>query len=559
MEMKITFIFVLEFISPMLPKVNPLTTQAWQALELQADMIRDKLLKAWFEEDPHRGETMMIRHNELMLDYSKNRLDQSTLQLLAELASACGLEEARAAFFSGELINETEHRAVMHPALRAPRDAHYFVEGVDVIPEVYRVLDQMEAFCAAIHQGVTRGSTGKKITDIVNIGIGGSDLGAVMVTEALRPYWVDGIQPHFVSNVDGNHLYQVLQQVNAETTLFIISSKTFTTLETMTNAKSARKWFVDQSGNEAAVKDHFVAVSTNAEAVAAFGIDTRNMFEFWDWVGGRYSLSSAIGLSIALTVGFKAFRELLDGMHTMDEHFRKAPLLENMSALMGLIGVWNINFLKMSTLAVLPYDQYLHRLPAYLQQLDMESNGKSVDRNGHPVHYATGPIVWGEAGTNGQHAFYQLIHQGTIEIPSDFIGVVQPSHPLPGHHNWLLANLIAQSRALMLGRTREEVLDSGEKVSEKVVPHKVFPGNRPSNTILMKSLSPSALGQLIALYEHKVFVQGIIWNIYSFDQFGVELGKKLAVQIHPFLEDGRTDASLDSSTNGLLAAIYDWK
>ena len=327
----------------------------------------------------------------------------------------------------------------------------------------------------------------------------------------------------------------------------------------MTNAKSARTWFVEQTGSEAGVKDHFVAVSTNTEAVSAFGIDTRNMFEFWDWVGGRYSLSSAIGLSIALTVGFKNFRSLLDGMHAMDEHFRYAPLLGNMSVLMGLIGIWNINFLKMSTLAVLPYDQYLHRLPAYLQQLDMESNGKSVDRNGAPVHYATGPIVWGEAGTNGQHAFYQLIHQGTIEIPSDFIGVVKPSHPLPGHHNWLLANLIAQSRALMLGRTREEVLESGEKVSENVVPHKVFPGNRPSNTLLMKSLSPFALGQLIALYEHKVFVQGIIWNIYSFDQFGVELGKKLAVQIHPFLEDGRTDGSLDSSTNGLLAAIYDWK
>ena len=557
--MKITFIFALEFILNMLPKVNPLATKAWQALELRADAIGDKQLRTWFAEEPLRGESMVVSHEEIRLDYSKNRLDEETLLLLAELASACGLEEARDAFFGGELINETEHRAVMHPALRAPRDAHYLVEGVDVIPEVYRVLDQMEFFCSTIHQGVKKGCTGKIFTDIVNIGIGGSDLGAVMVTEALRPYWVDGIQPHFVSNIDGNHLYQVLQKVNAETTLFIVSSKTFTTLETMTNAKSARAWFVQQMGSEAGVKDHFVAVSTNTEAVSAFGIDTRNMFEFWDWVGGRYSLSSAIGLSIALTVGFKNFRSLLDGMHAMDEHFRYAPLLGNMSVLMGLIGIWNINFLKMSTLAVLPYDQYLHRLPAYLQQLDMESNGKSVDRNGAPVHYATGPIVWGEAGTNGQHAFYQLIHQGTIEIPSDFIGVVKPSHPLPGHHNWLLANLIAQSRALMLGRTRDEVLESGEKVSENVVPHKVFPGNRPSNTLLMKSLSPFALGQLIALYEHKVFVQGIIWNIYSFDQFGVELGKKLAVQIHPFLEDGRTDGSLDSSTNGLLAAIYDWK
>ena len=543
----------------MLPKINPRSTTAWQKLQKRSETLRNKKLKSWFSEDPLRGSEMSLQLEELYLDYSKNRLDRETMELLADLARECRLEAARDALFSGEPINETEGRAVMHPALRAPRNASMMVDGENVVPEVYRVLDKMERFCEAIHSGHKVGYTGKKITDVVNIGIGGSDLGAVMVTEALRAYWMEGIKPHFVSNIDGNHLFQVTRDLDPERTLFIISSKTFTTLETMTNAHSARTWFLDHAGDLSHVKDHFVAVSTNTEGVVEFGIDPQNMFEFWDWVGGRYSLSSAIGLSIALTVGFSSFRELLDGMHAMDRHFQSAPLLENMPVILGMVGVWNINFLHMDTLAVLPYNQYLHRLPAFLQQLDMESNGKSVDRNGHPVDYHTGPIVWGEAGTNGQHAFYQLIHQGTSEIPCDFIGVVDPSHPLPGHHPWLLANLIAQSRALMLGRSREEMEQSGEQVSPQVLPHKVFPGNRPSNTILMKALTPRSLGQLIALYEHKVFVQGILWNIFSFDQFGVELGKKLAVQIHPFLDKKQTDGSLDTSTNALLATIYDWQ
>jgi len=485
--------------------------------------------------------------------------------LLYRLAEECGVKEATDKMFAGETINGTEGRAVLHVALRNRGDSSIMVDGVDVMPDVRHTLDRMKAFCERVHSGKHVGYTGKPLTQVVNIGIGGSDLGPVMVTEALKPYWIEGREVYFVSNIDGTHLAEVLKKVNPETTLFLVASKTFTTQETMTNARSARQWFYEQGGSEADVAKHFAALSTNAAGVMEFGIDSENIFGFWDWVGGRYSLSSAIGMSIALTVGFDNFAGLLDGMYNMDEHFRQTPLEDNLPVKLALMGVWYTNFFGAETEAILPYDQYLHRFPAYFQQGNMESNGKSVDRNGNPVDYETGPIIWGEPGTNGQHAFYQLIHQGTRLIPCDFIAPAVSHNPIGDHHAILLSNFFAQTEALMNGKTAIQVsaeLKKEGKTEEeiaKLMPFKVFDGNRPTNSILVKKITPYVLGQLIALYEHKIFVQGIIWNIYSFDQWGVELGKQLAKAILPELGDGAQVQSHDSSTNGLINAYKEWR
>lgn len=545
----------------MLSKVNPTQTQAWGQLEAHYASMAGVQMKDLFANDPQRFSRFHLQFEEMLVDYSKNRITEQTMQLLMALARECGLAQAIEAMFTGEAINETEGRAVLHTALRNRSEKPVYLGGANVMPDIKAVLHQMEAFCDRLHSGEWRGYTGQTITDIVNIGIGGSDLGPVMVTEALRPYWKEGMQVHFVSNVDGTHLAETLKRVNPERTLFIIASKTFTTQETMANAQSARAWFLSHAHDEDHIKRHFVAVSTYTEGVRAFGIDTANMFAFWDWVGGRYSLTSAIGLSIACTIGYRHFEALLDGFYAMDVHFRTAEFEQNIPVILALIGLWYNNFFGAETEAILPYDQYLHRFPAYFQQGNMESNGKYVDRSGQPVDYQTGPVIWGEPGTNGQHAFYQLIHQGTKLIPSDFIAAARTHNPLGEHHTLLLSNFFAQTEALMKGKSAEEVeaelsaKGMTPEAIEALLPFKVFTGNRPTNSLLIQSLSPRSLGILIAMYEHKIFVQGVIWNVYSFDQWGVELGKQLANAILPELRHDAPISSHDSSTNGLINAF----
>jgi len=525
---------------------------AWRALEDHYEAMRARHLRDLFADDPTRGERMTAEAAGVFLDYSKNRIDDETVGLLVQLAEESGLRERIDAMFRGEKINVTEHRAVLHVALRAPRGASIVVDGKNVVPDVHAVLDKMAEFANRVRGGQWKGHTGKRIRNVINIGIGGSDLGPVMAYEALRYYSDRAMTFRFVSNVDGTDFVEATRDLDAAETLFIISSKTFTTLETMTNAQSAREWSLRALGGDAkAVAKHFVAVSTNAEKVAEFGIDTANMFEFWDWVGGRYSMDSAIGLSTVLAIGPEHFRAMLEGFHVVDEHFRSAPFGRNLPVLMGLLGVWYDDFFGAQTVAVLPYDQYLKRFPAYLQQLTMESNGKHVTLAGTPVDHQTGPIYWGEPGTNGQHSFYQLIHQGTRLIPCDFIAFAHPLNRLGRHHDMLLANVFAQTEALAFGKTREQV--KAEGTADWLVPHRVFEGNRPSNTIVMDRLTPAALGKLVALYEHSVFTQGTIWDIDSFDQWGVELGKVLAQRIIPELESkGEPKLGHDSSTNNLI-------
>ncbi|MGI4718506.1 MAG: glucose-6-phosphate isomerase [Janthinobacterium lividum] len=534
------------------------STASFQALEHHAAQAEDWEMRSLFAADPQRFDRLSVEAAGLFLDYSKNRLDGRTLELLAALARERGVEARRDAMFAGERINNTENRAVLHTALRAPRGAKLVVDGQDVNLEVHAVLDRIRTFTDAVRSGEWLGHTGKPITDIVNIGIGGSDLGPKMVVLALRHYAHPRLKMHFVSNVDGHDMDAALSQVDPETTLFIVASKTFTTAETMMNAQTARSWFLERAPGEALAR-HFVAVSTNTEAIKAFGIDPANMFPFWDWVGGRYSVWSAIGLSVALAVGFGYFSDFLAGAHAMDEHFRTAPLEQNMPAILALVGFWNREFLDAHSVTIAPYHQDLNRFPAYLQQLDMESNGKCVTRDGDPVDTPTCPAIWGEPGTNGQHAYFQLLHQGTDLTPIDFIAALRPAHEMEHHHSALLANCFAQSEAFMKGKTIVEVRAdlqaqglAPEEV-ERLAPHKTFPGNRPSNTILMERLTPSTLGALIALYEHKTFVQGVIWNVNSFDQWGVELGKVLAKKIEAELLGEPQPANHDSSTNGLIA------
>ncbi len=540
--------------------LRPTELPAWKKLQQHYAEFSPTTLASLFAEDKARFDRFSITWQDFLVDYSKNKVSGQTLQLLFSLAREAGLPAAIEAMFSGEKINLTENRAVLHTALRNRSNRAVMVEGKDVMPAVNKELAKMQAFCHRVHGQDWRGFTGKPIKYIVNIGIGGSDLGPAMVTEALRPYHREQITTYFVSNVDGTHMAETLARIDPEQTLFLIASKTFTTQETMTNAHTARQWLVDRLGSEEAVAHHFVALSTNAAAVAAFGINPDNMFVFWDWVGGRYSLWSAIGLSIALTIGFDAFANLLEGAHQMDMHFRYAPFEQNIPVILAMIGIWYNNFYGYETEAILPYDQYLHRLAAYFQQGNMESNGKSVDKQGRQVDYQTGPIVWGEPGTNGQHAFYQLIHQGTKIIPADFIAPAISHNPLGDHHQKLLANFFAQTEALMQGKTaaavEAEMAAQGKTADEidKLLPFKVFAGNRPSNTILIKKITPNTLGSLIAMYEHKIFVQGIVWNINSFDQWGVELGKQLAGNILPALAGEQPVTDHDSSTNGLINA-----
>lgn len=531
---------------------------AWQALQDHHQSMAGVHMRNLFAQDSKRFDKLSLEACGLLLDYSKNRVTEESMALLTDLARQAQVEERRAQMFAGEKINITEDRAVLHVALRNRANTPIEVDGEDVMPPINAVLEQMRGFTREVREGSWRGYTGKRITDVVNIGIGGSDLGPLMVCEALRPYKHPEINIHFVSNVDGTHIVETLKRVNPQTTLFIIASKTFTTLETLTNAHTARAWFLEAAGDETAIAKHFVAVSTNTEKVAEFGIDTRNMFEFWDWVGGRYSLWSAIGLSIALYIGMDNFEALLEGAHEMDQHFRSAPLEANMPVILALLGIWYTNFFKAESHAIEPYDQYMHRFSAYLQQLDMESNGKHITLDGQSMDYATGPIIWGEPGTNGQHAFFQLIHQGTRLIPADFIASIDSQNPVGDHHKLLLANFFAQTEALMRGKTEQEARAelqseglSGEAL-ENLLPHKLFEGNRPTNSILFRKLDPRTLGALIALYEHKVFVQGVIWNINSFDQWGVELGKQLAKVIQPELADESEVSSHDASTNGLI-------
>jgi glucose-6-phosphate isomerase len=517
-------------------------------------------LKQLFIEDKERFQKFSYCLNDTVFDLSKNLIDEPSLKALLQLADECKLKDGITALFNGDLINETEQRAVLHTALRNFSGQPVFFAGKNIMEDVLRVQKQMKDFCDKIHSGQRKGYSGKKIRYIVNIGIGGSDLGPYMVTEALKPYWAEGIQSYFVSNVDGTHIAETLKKLNAEETLFLIASKTFTTQETMTNAHTAREWFLKFAVDEAHIAKHFAALSTNEKEVTKFGIDKNNMFEFWDWVGGRYSLWSAIGLSIALTIGYKNFEELLKGAHSIDLHFKNESFEKNIPVLLALMSLWYINFFGAQTEAILPYDQYMHRFAAYFQQGNMESNGKSIDRNGEEVSYATGPVIWGEPGTNGQHAFYQLIHQGTLLIPCDFIAPAQTHNPIGDHHEKLLSNFFAQTEALMNGKTKEEVrtelLNSGKEENEiaKLAAYKVFSGNRPTNSILLKKLTPFSLGQLIAVYEHKIFVQGAIWNIFSFDQWGVELGKQLANNILPELKNDQAVSGHDSSTNGLINA-----
>jgi len=546
----------------MLNRQNPTQTEAWKKLQAHHEQMKSVHMRDLFAFDSQRFETYSLHFEDILVDYSKNIFTSETLQLLLELAEEMRLKGAIEQMFAGEHINETEDRAVLHVALRNRSDRPVTVDGEDVMPAVRAVLDRMENFSNKVLSGNWKGYTGKRITDIVNIGIGGSDLGPLMVTEALRPYWQEGMNVHFVSNVDGTHIAETLNKISPETTLFLIASKTFTTQETMTNAHTARRWFLEQAQDESAVAKHFAALSTNAAGVQEFGIAAENMFEFWDWVGGRYSLTSAIGLSIACTIGFDHFRELLEGFHAMDEHFRTAGFEQNIPVMLALLGVWYVNFFDAESEAILPYDQYLHRFAAYFQQGNMESNGKYVGRDGKPVNYQTGPIIWGEPGTNGQHAFYQLIHQGTRLIPCDFIAPAKSHNPIGDHHDKLLSNFFAQTEALLTGKTEDEVLaelraaGKSEQEIEFLLPFKVFPGNRPTNSILVKQITPRTLGSLIAMYEHKIFVQGIIWNIFSFDQWGVELGKQLAKKILPELQHDEAVSSHDSSTNGLINA---WK
>jgi len=548
----------------MLPKINPTTTSAWKKLEEYYETFSETHIKNLFENDSNRFEKYSLKFEDILVDCSKNCLDDTVKTSLIELAGECGLKNAIESMFSGEKINATENRAVLHVALRNRSKTPVPVDGKDVMPEVNAVLDQMKEFSEKVISGEWKGYTGKAITDVVNIGIGGSDLGPLMVTEALKPY-KNHLNLHFVSNVDGTHIAETLKKVNPETTLFIVASKTFTTQETMTNANSARSWFLDSAQNEEFIKSHFVAVSTNQEEVAKFGIDTKNMFRFWNWVGGRYSLWSAIGLSIVLGIGFQNYVKLLEGAHAMDNHFRNTEFDKNIPVILALIGIWYNNFYGAETEAILPYDQYMHRFAAYFQQGNMESNGKYVDRNGKQVDYQTGPIIWGEPGTNGQHAFYQLIHQGTKLIPCDFIAPAVSHNPIGDHHPKLLANFFAQTEAMMVGKTEEQVkaeLKAAGKTDEEIeslLPFKVFQGNIPTNSILVKKLTPRTLGSLIAMYEHKIFVQGIIWNIYSFDQWGVELGKQLAKTILPELEGSETVTGHDDSTNGLINAYKEMR
>ena len=545
--------------------INPTQTAAWQALQKHFDEMKDVTIADLFAKDGDRFSKFSATFDDQMLvDYSKNRITEETLAKLQDLAKECDLAGAIKSMFSGEKINRTENRAVLHVALRNRSNTPILVDGKDVMPEVNAVLEKMKTFSEAIISGEWKGYTGKAITDVVNIGIGGSDLGPYMVTEALRPY-KNHLNMHFVSNVDGTHIAEVLKKVNPETTLFLVASKTFTTQETMTNAHSARDWFLKAAGDEKHVAKHFAALSTNAKAVGEFGIDTANMFEFWDWVGGRYSLWSAIGLSIVLSIGFDNFVELLSGAHAMDKHFSTTPAEKNLPVLLALIGIWYNNFFGAETEAILPYDQYMHRFAAYFQQGNMESNGKYVDRNGKVVDYQTGPIIWGEPGTNGQHAFYQLIHQGTKMVPCDFIAPAITHNPLSDHHQKLLSNFFAQTEALAFGKSREvveqEYRDQGKDPAqlEHVVPFKVFEGNRPTNSILLREITPFSLGALIALYEHKIFTQGVILNIFTFDQWCVELGKQLANRILPELGDDKAISSHDSSTNGLINRYKAWR
>jgi len=550
----------------MLSRINPTSTQAWFVLQkhYEEEMNR-RHMRDLFASDPDRFKKFSITLGDILFDYSKNIINEKTLKLLLQLAEDCNVKQAIAEQFAGVAINETENRAVLHTALRSFDPSPILVDGADIKPGIEKVRAQMEAFCTAIHSGSHTGYTGKKIKYIVNIGIGGSDLGPVMVTEALKPYWVDGIQTYFVSNVDGTHIAETLKKVTPDETLFLIASKTFTTQETMTNAQTARDWFLQHATDQTHIALHFAALSTNEKAVTAFGIDPKNMFEFWDWVGGRYSLWSAIGLSIALTIGYNNFEALLKGAEATDKHVASTPFDKNISVLMALIGIWYTNFFGAQSEAILPYDQYMHRFAAYFQQGNMESNGKSIDRSGNPVNYATGPVIWGEPGTNGQHAFYQLIHQGTLLIPADFIAPANSHNAIGDHHVKLLSNFFAQTEALLNGKSENEVMvefmktSMDEKDVKRLTPYKVFEGNKPTNSFLLKEINPFTLGSLIALYEHKIFVQGVIWNVFSFDQWGVELGKQLANKVLPELENNDTISSHDASTNGLINAYKSFR
>jgi glucose-6-phosphate isomerase len=544
----------------MLQNINPVTTQAWKKLEQHYEIMKRKHMIDLFAVDPDRFSKFSLHFENMLVDFSKNIITEQTLETLLELAEESQLKDAIERMFSGEKINMREDRAVLHVALRNRSEEPVFEGGKDVMPEVNRVLAQMKEFADKIGAGKWAGYTGKPIRHIVNIGIGGSDLGPYMVTEALKPYQNPDLEVHFVSNVDGTHIAETLKKVDPETTLFMIASKTFTTQETMTNAETAKNWFLEQAENPEHVARHFVAISTNLQAVKKFGIAEENMFEFWDWVGGRYSLWSSIGLSIACSIGFDNYVQLLEGAHAMDQHFRMTHFDKNIPVLLALIGVWYVNFFDAHSEAILPYDQYMHRFPAYFQQGNMESNGKYVDRDGNQVTYQTGPIIWGEPGTNGQHAFYQLIHQGTQLIPCDFLAPAISHNPIGDHHPKLLSNFFAQTEALMNGKTLQDVIGElkqdglSEEAIKELAPFKVFTGNRPTNSFLFKQLDPRTLGSLIAMYEHKIFVQGVIWNIFSFDQWGVELGKQLAKKVLPELENEAEIASHDSSTNGLINA-----
>ncbi len=526
----------------MFPSTNVTKTKAWAKLTALHAEKKNKRISDLFLSDKNRFERYSVQTANTLFDYSKNMIDDEIFSVLQELALECGLSDAIHAMFSGEKLNKTEDRAVLHTTLRNFSGTPAMFEGADVMPDIQKVLQQMKGFCNDIHSGKWTGFTGKKIKYIVNVGIGGSDLGPVMVTEALKPYWHDGIQPYFVSNVDGTHVAETFKKITADETIFLIASKTFTTQETMTNAHTARNWFLANGGSEKDIAQHFVALSTNEKEVVNFGIDAKNMFVFWDWVGGRYSLWSAIGLSIAATIGYENFEQLLKGAHAADNHFKNTPFEKNIPVVMALVGIWYRNFYGTSSEAILPYDQYLHRFAAYFQQGNMESNGKHVDRNGNTIDYFTGSVIWGEPGTNGQHAFYQLLHQGTEIIPVDFIAAAESHNPIGDHHMKLMSNFFAQSEALMNGSTHEN-------------PYRVFEGNRPSNSFLIDKITPFTLGEIIAFYEHKIFVQGVIWNIYSFDQFGVELGKKLAVTIQDELINEEVVTSHDGSTNGLINAF----
>ncbi len=533
-------------------------SKPWNALKAHQQVIASLHMRQLFDTDSERFDKFSLRFNDILVDYSKNRMTEETLSLLFDLARQAELSVSIKRMFSGEKINFTENRAVLHTALRNRSNRPVLVDGKDVMPDVNAVLRHMREFTESVRNGGWVGCTGKPITDVVNIGIGGSDLGPVMVTEALKPYAQTGLNVHFVSNIDGTHLAEATKNLNYDTTLFVVVSKTFTTQETITNANSARDWFFQQGGHPASVAQHFVAVSTNAQKVSGFGIDPKNMFGFWDWVGGRYSLWGAVGLSIALYIGMDHFEEMLTGAHEMDEHFRSTPLEKNIPVILGMLGIWYNNFFDAQSHALMPYDQYLSRFPAYFQQGDMESNGKRVDRQGHVVDYSTGPIIWGEPGTNGQHAFYQLIHQGCKLIPADFLIGVESHNPMGEHHSILLSNFFAQTKALMRGKTEDEARSELEaqgmtgEALEKLLPHKVFEGNKPTNSIMFQKLTPKTLGSLLAMYEHKIFVQGVIWNINSFDQWGVELGKQLASEILPKLSSKEKESGSDSSTNGLI-------